>query len=347
MALAEQCLFEFEELEQTVNPKACKLADLSTYDKIIVSSSGGKDSEACALYLLELGIAKDKIILWHQSIDGSPGSMQFADWPVTEPYVRAFGEALGIRTEFQWRENGFIGEILRENQRTNNVQFEHHGNVITLPTRNGKYSTRRKFPAKAVDLRTRWCTAYLKIDVMKRVLNNHPDFQEGNYLVITGERREESANRARYLTVEKHPCERNSRKVTWWRSVIEWSEKEVWDILEKYRILPHPAYWLGFSRTSCFGCIFCTADQWATVREVSPERFNQLVEMEKELNHTIDNKLTLTQLADRGRSRLPKNIDAEKWVRLAIDANISPGDIFVDRWDLPTGAFTGAAGGPC
>lgn len=335
---------DFEEVEQAMNPKKADLSDLNAYDKIIISSSGGKDSAACILYLVyELGIPREKIIIWHQSIDGG---IQFADWPVTEPYVRAFGEALGIQTEFQWRIGGFYGELMRENRRTNDIQFEHNGRVITLPTKNGKLSTRRKFPAKTVDLRTRWCTAYLKIDVMRRVLNNHPDYQAGKYLVITGERREESANRARYLNIEKHPCSKNDREITWWRTVIEWSEKEIWDILEKYRIFPHPAYWLGFSRTSCFGCIFSTNDQWATMREISPDTFNYRAKLERDLEHTLDNKLTLNQLADKGKSRLPKGMEAREWVRLALEGNITADDIFVDKWVLPSGAFTGAGGGP-
>lgn len=344
MMFTQPCLYKYEEVEQAVNPKRAELSDLLTYDKIIISSSGGKDSTACILYLLDLEIPRDRIIIWHQSIDGYPGEIPFADWPVTEPYVKAFGKAMGIQTEFQWRKNGFLGELMRENRRTNDVQFEYGGNVITLPTRNGKLSTRRKFPAKAVDLRTRWCTAYLKIDVMRRVLNNHPDYQVGKYLVITGERREESANRARYLNVEKHPCSKIAREVTWWRTVIEWSEQEIWDILEKHRIFPHPAYWLGFSRTSCFGCIFSTADQWATMRDIAPERFNARVEMERELRHTIDNKLTLTQLADKGNSILPRGIETGEWVRLALEGDIEPGDIFVDKWVLPAGAFTGGGG---
>jgi len=339
-------LFDYEEMEQAVNPKRAELSDLLSYDKIIVSTSGGKDSAACILYLLELGIPQNKITLWHQSIDGAPGEMQFADWPITESYVRAFGEAIGIQTEFQWRVQGFYGELMRENRKTNNVQFEHNENIITLPTRNGKCSTRKKFPAKAADLRTRWCSAYLKIDVMRRVLNNHPDYQQGKILVITGERREESANRARYLTVEKHPCSKNNREVTWWRTVIEWSEQEIWDIIEKHKVFPHPAYWLGFSRTSCFGCIFSTVDQWATMREIAPDKFNRLAQMEQELGHTIDNKFTLNQLADRGRSRLPNNIESDKWVRMALEGSITAEDIFVTEWELPCGAFTGNGGGP-
>jgi 3'-phosphoadenosine 5'-phosphosulfate sulfotransferase (PAPS reductase)/FAD synthetase len=342
MGAQQSALFQYEELERAINPKKDNLADLSTYDKIIVSTSGGKDSAACILYLLDIGIPKNKIVLWHQDIDGGH---PFMDWPITKQYVTAFGQALGIKTEFQWRDQGFWGELMRENRKTNSVQYEHEGFTHTLQARGCKKSTRRKFPAKTASLKTRWCTAYLKIDVMRRVLNNHPDYQEGQYLVITGERREESANRAKYLNVEKHPCNRKERKVTWWRTVIEWPEEKVWEIIEKHRILPHPAYWLGFSRTSCFGCIFCTADQWATMREVSPERFAQLVKLEKELNHTIDNKLTLTELAEKGTSRIPKEIDAKQWIKIALDGDIKPADIIMDKWKLPAGAFTGAAGG--
>jgi hypothetical protein len=341
---AVRSLFEdYEELELSPNPKATMLDDLSSYDRIIVCTSGGKDSLACTLYLLDIGIPKDKLVLWHHDVDGG---IPFMDWPVTRPYVRALAQALGLHLELQWRVGGFHDELMRDGRRTNDVQYECGGKIVTLPTRGGKPSTRRKFPAKAASLMTRWCTAYLKIDVMRRVLNNHPDYRQGKFLVITGERREESANRARYLNVEIHPCDRRDRQVTWWRTVIEWREEQVWEIIERHRILPHPAYWLGFSRTSCFGCVFCTADQWATVREVSPERFARLVELERELNHTIDNKLTLTQLADRGTSRVPDEIETEKWIRIALEGDIRPSDMIVDQWHLPAGAFTGAAGGP-
>lgn len=73
--------------------------------------------------------------------------------------------------------------------------------------------------------------------------------------------------------------------------------------------------------------------------------YNGTLKKELEERH-IDNKLTLSQLADKGRSRLPKGIKAREWVRLALEGDIGPEDIIVDKWVLPAGAFTGAGGGP-
>lgn len=323
-----------------------ELLPFSEYDKILISYSGGKDSLACILYLLEQGVSKDRIELWHQDVDGAPDDLAFIDWPVTENYVRVTGQALGLKVEFQWRQEGFLGELLREDRRTNDVEFTLGDEVIHLPTRGGKCSTRRKFPAKSADLSRRWCSAYLKIDVFRRAVNNHPAFQKGKILVITGERWEESAARSKYLPTELHPCNTQKRIVHWWRSVVEWDEAKIWEIIERHGITPHPAYVLGWNRTSCFGCIFSTPDLWAMMREIAPDRFNLLVEMEHELGFTVDNKCTLTEMADKGKSRVPKAKEASEIVQQALQGTFSLDDFWQDKWELPAGAFRGAEGGP-
>ena len=39
---------------------------------------------------------KEKIELWHHSIDGEPGSESFMDWPITESYCKNFAEAFNV-----------------------------------------------------------------------------------------------------------------------------------------------------------------------------------------------------------------------------------------------------------
>ena len=65
-----------------------RLLPLENYDKIIVLFSGGKDSLASVLDLLERGVPRERIELWHHDIDGGHPTRKM-DWPVTQNYVRA------------------------------------------------------------------------------------------------------------------------------------------------------------------------------------------------------------------------------------------------------------------
>lgn len=67
--------------------------DLHSYDRYIVSFSGGKDSTALLLFLLDNGVPREKIELWHQEIDGRGPSL--FDWEVT-PDTRSIREPFRI-----------------------------------------------------------------------------------------------------------------------------------------------------------------------------------------------------------------------------------------------------------
>src|SRR5437763_13507784 len=88
-----------------------KLLPLKTYTKIIVLFSAGKDSLASLLHLLELGVPKEKIELWHHILD--KGSVRKVDQKVTLPYAKAVARALGIKLKCSWRGGGWWGEVYR------------------------------------------------------------------------------------------------------------------------------------------------------------------------------------------------------------------------------------------
>ena len=327
-----------------------ELLPLQSYDHIIISYSGGKDSLSMALATSEWAIARhgvdrSRIELWHQAVDGGPQSDRLMDWPCTESYCKATARAMGFPVLFQWKDRGFLGELLRDNAPTSGVYFQRTGGDIGfLPPQGRKLATRRRFPAKSADLQTRWCSGYLKIDVARRVINNDPRFAHANILFLTGERRQESAARAKYKECEptlKATSNRN-RRTDQWRMVIDWKEEEVWDIIRRHRIVPHPAYRLGWGRVSCMACIFGQADQWASVRRIDPKAFERLALYEQSLGHTIDNKLPLLQMADRGRSFVtaPKEL-----VDLAMGTDYPDSEVTTDCWQLPAGAFK-KGGGP-
>jgi 3'-phosphoadenosine 5'-phosphosulfate sulfotransferase (PAPS reductase)/FAD synthetase len=329
-------------------PDTRELLPLDQYTSILASFSGGKDSLALVLDLLERGVPRDRIQLWHQCVDGEAGVDQpFADWPCTEGYVRAVGKALGVRVLFQRRLGGFLGELLKADARTQAVRFDRQDGTTGLAGGlKGKLSTRRRFPQASGDLRVRWCSAVLKIDAFALALNNDPAFRTGKFLVLTGERREESANRATYAEKEPHRCDCNRRQVDAWRSVIDWSEEQVWAVMRRWRIQPHPAYRLGFPRVSCLTCIFGGPDQWASVRKLAPDRFARIAAFEREFGCTIKQGVTVEQLADRG-TPYPACDDPDL-VALAMSPEYAAEQVIVPEgqpWRLPPGAFK-RGGGP-
>lgn len=317
---------------------------LSDYDIFAVAFSGGKDSMASLFDLLDKAVPRHKIILLHHDVDGEDSTLM--DWPCTKAYCQAVADHLGIRILFSWKVGGFEGEMTRNDSITKPVKFElSTGGTKQVGGVKGKKNTRMMFPQTAADLRTRWCSAYLKVDVGGKVLVHDPLFSSGKVLFITGERAEESKSRSKYQTFLPHFTDlRNGKKkqrhIDHWRNVHGWSEQAVWDLIAKFKILPHPAYFLGWGRTSCLACIFGSANQWATIQKFMPEHFKAIADYETEFGVTIHRKLSVIENAAKGT---PYDCDPH-WLAIAMsrEFNIS---LRVDNWTLPAGAF-GESNGP-
>jgi len=321
--------------------------EYDAYDKIILFFSGGKDSVMCYLELLEMGVKPEKIELHHHLIDGKEGST-LMDWPITESYCKAFGKAFGSEVFFSWRIGGFEREMLRDNDPTAAIKFEDKDHNIVLAEgrlKNPPLGTRQKFPQVSSDLSTRWCSSYLKIDVGDRLIRRQFRFNgDRKYLVITGERAEESAARAKYKEFETHRSyidgKRAKRLIYHARIVKNASEKQVWDLLKKYNVNPHPAYHAGWGRTSCLTCIFGSADQWATVAKYMPEHFDKISKYEQQFETTIHRTMSVIEQAERGK---PYNVEPDVY-RLAMSKDYTENIILTGGWELPKGAFGDSSG---
>lgn len=348
-----------------------ELLPLEEYTKIIVLLSGGKDSIACYWKLRELGVPAKKIELWHHDIDGKHPKRRM-DWPVTKSYVKAFAKFTGSRLVTSWREDGFFGELYRIGA-SQPVHYECNGKCFTCPlTAKQKKSEelrnrvledesvkemlkelgyRFKFPAKSGDLSKRWCSAYLKIDIASSVLRDISklsDLENQKILVVSGERRGESNGRAKYNEMEVHRTNavaRAHRTVHQWRAVIQYSERDVWEVMRRHGIKPHPCYIAGWNRCSCSQCIFSLPKHFAGIRELFPEEYEALKEDEIRLGFTIDNKKCLDDYVGDAKSCVCWD-DPEAIWQLVIGEY---SDIYIDpdKWTYPAGAFKGSEGGPC
>ena len=332
--------------ERTAAVAALEDLDLTSYDHILVMMSGGKDSLASLLWALERGAPRERLELWHHDIDGREGST-LMDWPVTQAYCAALGRAFGLPLYHSWKQGGFEREMLRENQPTAANSFETPDGLRTNGGDSTKLNTRRRFPQVSADLSVRWCSPYCKIDVAAAAINNQDRFLGRRTLVLTGERAAESTARARYKVFEPHRCDnrdgrRRARHVDHARPIHGWSEAEVWAIIERHRVAPHPAYDAGFGRVSCMTCIFMSCDQAATILAHAPERLHRIAGYEESFGCTIHRTDGVLVRAAKGTpypAATPERMarclarEFEEAVLLA------PGE-----WHLPAGAFGESAG---
>lgn len=339
-------IFTEAESEGFAGPK--EAFNLRSYDHYIIGFSGGKDSISCFLNLLDQGVPVEKIELWHHEIDGREGARFEMDWPYVPAYCRRFAAEFGVKIYFSWKEGGFAGEMLRDDRPTAPTRFELPDGTVGSRGGQGPNGTRGLFPQVSADLRVRWCSSYLKIDVMAAALRAQDRFNGKRTLVITGERAQESDSRANYKEWEVDRTDsrkgRLRRHVDHWRPIHKWSEQEVWNALRRHRVIPPPTYRLGWGRLSCLFCVFGNCNQWASAQSIAPGRFEAIAREESGSGKTIQRKLSVRELAEKG-SPYAKTKDPEL-VEEVLNKNWS-GAIRCesDEWTFPAGAF-GESSGP-
>lgn len=313
-----------------------------SYDKYIVAFSGGKDSTACFLDLLDQGVPKSKIELWHHLVDGE--NETFMDWPITEDYCRKFAQSFDVPIYFSWKEGGFKREMLRENEYTAPTTLETPDGYKNVGGNRGNRSTRRKFPQVSPDLKVRWCSAYLKIDICAAAIRNQDRFNELKTCILSGERGEESTARSNYALQEpdRSDCRdgKLQRHVDRHRPIRDWDEQQVWDIIERHGVVVHPCYYMGWSRCSCLWCIFGNANQFASANRVDPAGLAELAGYERKFGVTMKRDTDLQSLVKSGT---PYKAITQDLVKQSMRKAYTD-KIFTDHWTLPAGAYGESAG---
>jgi 3'-phosphoadenosine 5'-phosphosulfate sulfotransferase (PAPS reductase)/FAD synthetase len=216
------------------------------------------------------------------------------------------------------------------------------GSIRTIPNARAKIGTRGMLPARTNDMNIRWCSSHGKVDVLRQTIVDDERFLNSRTLILTGERREESPRRMRYEAFQRfHSDRRDSprlrRHVDRFRPVLEWTKVQVWDILARWELTPHPSYDLGFGRASCRTCVFLTRNGWRTVRDLYPSAIATIADREASSGRTIEQGMSVLEQADRGvaydaairLTDLAELADRTEWT---VPMRRSP-------WTLPAGAF--------
>lgn len=318
--------------------------DLDGYDSIIVCASGGKDSIACLLALIEQGVDLSRVELWHHRVDGNEGS-SLMDWAFIDSYMEQFAAAFGVPLYFSWLQGGIEGEMLKQDAYSQPHIVETPSGIITLErdTARTAPATRRRFPQQSANLATRWCSSAAKIDVGRRAITNQDRFLGRKTLFVTGERRAESSNRSKYNQLEPHAVDRRhgrlGRHVDAWRPVLHYTEAQVWDLIARHRVEAPVPYRLGWGRSSCMTCIYNSPKVWATIRKYFPDRIHPIAAYEDEFDCTISRqRINVVDLSATAEAFEIADLDAlrqadQREYRLPI---FTPEG---QAWQMPAGAF--------
>ena len=319
---------------------------LRSYDRIVIATSGGVDSMAMTLMALEAGADPSTIELHHHEVDGRAG--HYMDWPVTTSYVRAIAAHLGLPLHLSWRDGGMRAEMNKLDETSGPVCYETpSGAVRRLVNPRAPTNTRLLFPQKSNDHRVRWCSGFCKIDCLRQLITNEDRFLHARTIVLTGERAEESPARSRYAAFETFHSDRRSsprlgRHVDHWRPILDWSKRDAWATMERWSIMPHPAYWLGWGRLSCMCCVFASSNQWATIRVLFPAMFAAILDKEMSCGKTITQGMSVADMADKGKPYPSARLYPEMVAAAASETWNLP--IQPKPWILPPGAFGEMAG---
>ena len=205
---------------------------------IVVSLSGGKDSVAMLLYLVE-HYGSENLIAHYQVLP--------EDWSETLPYVRGICSRLNVKLVSQQMLYRQVGDGTSvERLAVCNIQDENDivswgvPGIIAGVT---DLAFRRKWPPSPS---VRFCTAYFKI----RLLNWWIIQQQRSSMALStdvivamGERWAESPRRAKKVELwPRRGCQRKAYCVWNWLPVVGWSRRETFRKMREWGTGPHPAY---------------------------------------------------------------------------------------------------------
>jgi 3'-phosphoadenosine 5'-phosphosulfate sulfotransferase (PAPS reductase)/FAD synthetase len=152
-----------------------------------------------------------------------------------------------------------------------------------------------------------------------------------------------------YANVLKRWFSKKQRHIDHWRPVLLWKEAQVWEIIERFRVNPHPAYRLGWSRVSCLTCIFGSPRMWASALAIVPKQVEKIDNYEILFNSTIKQpkkngeKQTVLEIAN---NIVPFNMKREDIEAALSDEWQEPIILNEGEWVLPAGAFGEENAGP-
>jgi len=223
---------------------------------LVLSVSGGKDSDAMTHHLLDLrqseGWTGDVMMVY-----ADLGSR--VEWHQTPDYVRDLAQRKGVPLHV--------------------VRWQHGDLIDRIWQRYHKDPSRPCWPSSQM----RYCTSDLKRGPISRWLRN--TFPSGNVVCTMGLRAEESSARAKRQTFrlrKDSSAPTKGRFVYDWLPIHDWTEADVWNCIRQQGDIAHPAYRLERpnQRLSCALCVLASLNDLINGAVHNPDTYREYCRIE-------------------------------------------------------------------
>lgn len=125
----------------------------------------------------------------------------------------------------------------------------------------------------------RFCTQELKVQPLYDYIKKFKD----KVHLYNGVRRAESTSRQNAI------ADFYDKDAKCWvhRPLIDWSDEDIFEYMNKHEIIINPLYKKGMKRVGCGPCILISLKELAVLKEIHPERIDEIREIEKSTKQTF------------------------------------------------------------
>jgi len=236
---------------------------------LVLSVSGGKDSDAMCHHLLE----RRKAESWSGNVAMIHADLGRAEWHNTTDYIYDLAR--------------------RKNVPLHVVRWTHGDLIDRIWQRYYSDPTRPCWPSSKV----RYCTSDLKRAPISRWIRNA--YPTGKVVCAMGLRAEESSTRAkkRNVTIREDCTAPTLNRLTLnWLPIHDWTTNDVWDCIRQHGDIAHPAYALGNTRLSCACCVLTSVNDLLNGAVHNPDTYRELCRIEAVTGYSFRKDFWLSDL---------------------------------------------------
>lgn len=284
-------------------PPPSELPDLASFDLIVVSTSGGKDSQVALDVAVRECVSAgvlERLFVLHADLGddewlgaGEVAQAQAAHYHV--PFARC----------------SRIGQLKLDDRGTLYNKGETFGDLHDYVTRRKAAHIRGDQASKPAwySPSVRFCTSEFKRSPLRlattRLIKQWRTQASGRrstrcrVLSVQGLRADESRARAKRSPLSLDKPFSNSRREVWtWLPIHDWTARHVWSVIRDSGAPYHWAYDVGMPRLSCSLCIFAPRQALTLSGHYNRKRLLEKIELERSTGDTFKADLALSEVLD-------------------------------------------------